>query len=831
MKRAFLSHSFLDKEFVRAVALDLGRQFCLFDEQVFDTGESFKQSIEKHLDDSSIFVLFASTASLKSIWVDFEIEEAWYRRLEGRLSQTLVFITDTSISHDDLPPWLKRAKVSRVNVAKIVAREIRQHLEEMLRVEQHPYFEGRTEDLGRLQKLMRPIAEPAPRVLAIYGLPSIGRKTFIKKAAQLMLSFNRAITIQIGESDKLQDIAIKAANILEPFATKAGFDNIVSRIRSESKDQLVNRLLSDLRVAVSNKEIPVLIDDGGVFTQEGYFTETAKTIIDAIKGQDDLYTFLVSTRKPVDTLPSLQLKPLEIDDVKRLIGQISASQSLTPPQISELAEYVNGYPPSAYYAIELVKAYGINAVLADKHRLVQFKATIFVKYLASRLLTEHQKSILVMLAQYSPIPMQILVDTQNRSPSELAGDIMQLVDHSLVIPNETGLYSIAGPIVDAVSSEFRAFEVDHKKVYESLKALLSDESQELPRLDLYRLFFKASIRSNAKDGAAFHMTNDLIKLVEDYYHAGEYKPCIAVAKLAINEDAQSFTAHDYLIRSLVQEEEWQAAETEIRNLEKFSQSRDIYFLTGFLNRKKGNFVTAIDNFLKAEKLGRTGAALKREIASCYFHNDQLPEAKRYVHEALSRNSDNRFVLDIAIQIAVREGDEQTARTLLERLSAFDTPSFVKHRLSTIELSFGTLKNALNAAIDSVNLADSENKKPKFGMLAQLINCYTRTGQYSEAENTLSRLSRIYSNQRPDIRAGLECRIEIERKHFPRALSILENIGNKSQIYLAMRRDAIDGILNGVVNDDQRIKYEQELAALNAQLNTYDPNGAWLTLIR
>jgi hypothetical protein len=38
--KAFLSHSSKDKQFVTAVAKELGRQFCVFDEQVFETGSA-----------------------------------------------------------------------------------------------------------------------------------------------------------------------------------------------------------------------------------------------------------------------------------------------------------------------------------------------------------------------------------------------------------------------------------------------------------------------------------------------------------------------------------------------------------------------------------------------------------------------------------------------------------------------------------------------------------------------------------------------------------------------------------------------------------------------
>lgn len=51
--KAFLSHSSQDKEYVRAVFSELGRQYCIFDDQSFETGEELTASINKGLDESS----------------------------------------------------------------------------------------------------------------------------------------------------------------------------------------------------------------------------------------------------------------------------------------------------------------------------------------------------------------------------------------------------------------------------------------------------------------------------------------------------------------------------------------------------------------------------------------------------------------------------------------------------------------------------------------------------------------------------------------------------------------------------------------------------------
>src|SRR5947208_10244847 len=95
--KAFLSHSSANKEFVGAVATELSRQYCVYDERSFQTGKDFRDSIEKGLEESSVFVLFATKEALSSLWVDHEVDEAWFRKLQKQISRALVFILDSSI--------------------------------------------------------------------------------------------------------------------------------------------------------------------------------------------------------------------------------------------------------------------------------------------------------------------------------------------------------------------------------------------------------------------------------------------------------------------------------------------------------------------------------------------------------------------------------------------------------------------------------------------------------------------------------------------------------------------------------------------------------------
>jgi hypothetical protein len=152
------------------------------------------------------------------------------------------------------------------------------------------------------------------------------------------------------------------------------------------------------------------------------------------------------------------VESLAHEDIRRLLARIAASKnppiSLEPHQVTELADYINGYPPSAYYAISLVSDYGIAAVLADKNRLVDFRTGVFIRFLRQRKFTDADRAILSVLARYSPIPLEALHPVVKLDERVVAQRLMTLIDHSLVVVGQSSLYSIAEPIADAVLRNF-----------------------------------------------------------------------------------------------------------------------------------------------------------------------------------------------------------------------------------------------------------------------------------------------------------------------------------------------------------------------------------------
>ncbi len=829
--KAFLSHSSNDQELVRAVAKELGRQFCLFDEQVFSTGDEFKDSIEKALDASSVFVFFASRKALESIWVKFELKEAWFRRLNESLSQSIVYIIDSSIGIDDLPEWLRRALIRYENSSKLIARDIRFHLDELLRRRQHPFFVGRSKELEELEQELIPFdGNPPPHAIFITGLPGVGRRTLAKNSASSILNLKKHVEIRIREGDSLQDICILVADRVEPYSTKELFEHIVQQIRSLSPQETVQRTLDNLRKMTSEGELPVFFDEGGLLDSEGYIREPIQAILRSIAPNDTAYLFLISSRRPADSIflniPTVHINPLHENDIKRLITMLSNQNNLkiTPGALATLATYVAGYPPSAYFAIQQAKTYGLELVLSDQARLVQFRTNVFLQHLSKLQLDEKAQSLLRLLAAYSPLPLVTTAYALDSEQEAIQDTIIRLIDLALVTLTEDGYYRIADPVKGAAENAFGwPSEAQSRKVAGVLNLFLQkDLPSNLHRLELSRVLFRAARLANNEELAkkAIHFASDLVLLTENLYHARRYEDAIQCGYMALEERPDSINARSYLIRALIQEERWSEAEDMISKLQRYAPRRDIFFLTGFLERKKGNIPAALSAYQESQKNGRRGIDLNRELAYCYFLDSDLEQAQAYIEEALERDSDNRFLVDLWVQILTSQGNEEGARQALDRLELIDTPMYYHHRASRIALAFNKLVLARDEAQKAV---DSEDFPP-FEILAQLIYCEIELGNTGTADSLLQLLDQRFGNIRRDIRAGLRCRLEIARGKFSEALSQSERIiDKKTYFYKKIRRDAIAGeIRRSGLSDKVRASYEQELDQLEKDLENARP---------
>jgi len=308
-----------------------------------------------------------------------------------------------------------------------------------------------------------------------------------------------------------------------------------------------------------------------------------------------------------------------------------------------------------------------------------------------------------------------------------------------------------------------------------------------------------------------HLANDLIQLTESLYHQRKYTEAIEVGRIALKERPRNVKVRSWLIKAFVQEEQWQEAKNHIESLRSIAPLRDVYYLEGFYERKHGNFEKAIDAYQSAKSYGWQGVAVSRELAQCYLMLNNLEQAEQYIKEAVNLQRDNRYILDLWVQIASKKGDEEAAYDALNNLKVIDKPIFYHHRYSRVLLQFKHTEAALDHARKAVSFED----RPPFEVLAHLIDCEIENDQLLEAENNLIRLNNDYGHRRNDVRIGLRCKLAIAQGNYRDALDESNRIEDKdSYFYKRIRRDALSGELQqSALPDNVRTMYEEELSGI------------------
>ena len=184
--QVFLSLSGKDGVFVNSVWSRLPVGLALFYKKGFSNGENLLDEMEKGAANASIFVLFASHASLESCWVGFEIDQARLAKVQRPNLRILVFPLSRDITSAMLPTWMQQYWVPRSGYGP---KDVARYISQLLKTAPFalPALTGRPIGRGQLldtatQALMTSIARNnvTPNILVFSGINGIGRRTFAR---------------------------------------------------------------------------------------------------------------------------------------------------------------------------------------------------------------------------------------------------------------------------------------------------------------------------------------------------------------------------------------------------------------------------------------------------------------------------------------------------------------------------------------------------------------------------------------------------------------------------------------------------------------------------
>jgi len=320
------------------------------------------------------------------------------------------------ISLEKIPAWLKRSLIKKESSPSPIAREIYDFLKVAAENYQQPIFLGRNKERELIEDVTNPLdGRKRPNCFGIFGLPGIGRRSLIGSCVNDLFSLSRIIEIEIEAGDNGNTLCIKLADKIEPYSCQEELKDIVESIKALSETEALQRALLNIEKLVLSGELPLLIDVGGALNDNGTFKSFLnKLIIYSEDYKNSYFIFILTRRVSRDNEVNIEFVPVQQLN-KKAISQLLMKLAdkykfgIESEQISELSDYIDGYPPSANYAAKQASLYGVPALIKDKRQLVQFSKKRFVSHIKEQKLSNEDETVLKVLSEFSPLPLESLL--------------------------------------------------------------------------------------------------------------------------------------------------------------------------------------------------------------------------------------------------------------------------------------------------------------------------------------------------------------------------------------------------------------------------------------
>ncbi|GEM_PF-1858909 len=824
MTKAYLAYSSDDRRFVQTVADQLGRGASIFDQKAFAPGVNLLQAMQTGVESASIFVFFASRASLASTWVSYEITEAEWRKAAGQLAAVLTFVIDDRVSIDELPPWMRRSLVEPVRNPRGAVRAIQWKLAEYTHPSRVTPFVGREEDLEEISKLL--IAVPphlTPRVIVVHGLDGVGRRTFIRRALKDYLSISEGPVIELADTDTIESLHLRLLDETEELKSREELKTAITTFAASTREEKARELARQLAVITKENAVPVVIDDGALRDELGRYIDDCVQLFKSMR-RDYPDAMLVIIQRQFPQVLDLDLdlgiavkaiRPLTDEKTSLLLSQHlrQSGVSVSKEQVAELVTYMGGYPPAVEHTAQYAKQYGIDLLLKDKVMLGSFLGRSFAPYIRKLQLDEIQTATLRFLAGEMSLNISTLAKILGCPEAKITTALRTLIDLNLVMPVQDH-YHISPPIVRSVEDIFGMLRSeDYALIAKELREAYWKNTDAIPSIAIVEATVLALARSNSPELREFRditLPSALLNAAVKAYHAKEWDLAINFANQALSLNSELHKARRYLFQAWTRKGDWQAAEQVLADVEK-RMRREQFYLKGFLEWKRGNLPKAVNSFKDALSTGNRGIHVLRDLAHCLLKLHQPEEALKYIKEAEQRDRGNRFIADIGAQIAIALNDDASIQLHLKNLEQIDVPENVHHRMATWLCSQKKWPEALQEADAACN-----GSRPRFEAAAQRCDILIELRRYPEAEQVIRDLKPGADVAQRDVKTGLQCKLLLRQGSSWRATLVVwdrivrkdmpVHIGLHAQI---LRQKADDTYVPAA----ERRQAEEELKAL------------------
>lgn len=807
-KKIFLSHSSKNKDLVREVFNRIA-PYAYFDEASFDSGDNFVEVIEKCINDTSIFVFFASVESLESTWCQWEENLALKNKIKQQIDKIIVFIIDNDTDFSHLPNFLKDEKISK-NLS--VEQMVTTILDNFFSIQNSdiPYFgRQKSEQFFQREIYQKTSNGSIPNLYAVQGLLGIGRRSFIKKKMipSIQNICKNISEIEINDGEDFDSLFAKTSMWAHPISIERIKSQLSKLSQDKKKEQIIQNILSLKR----NRFLPCFIDNGGIFQDNGKFSPCISFIVDHAKENHDCFCAFVTSRKicrqESDSFIEIPINALSSDDMKSLITTIMYPEGITfsTQEMDNVISIIKGYPPSVFILKNEIKKYGKDLILSSSQNIINYQINRFVPYIGSLKINETEAKILKLLSFYSPLNISLILNIIGNSPATI-NLLYKLIERSIIEiheSNESTEYKLSPPLLDAVKKLYGDVNVDDLNYYsEKILVYIKEKNNDL---NAFRLLAKIAFATNnnyLKEKTIMFL-QDMVAVIRQKYTNEEYDYIINICDNSMQLISKNLTILILYIKALIHDEKYEKAQRILDNPPDLLPRKELFYLKGFCARKQHDYKEAITNYEYSKELGRTESSIYRELAICYFYQNDMDNAVPAIENAIAMDKYRTpQILDYAIRIYLRLGEISYAETLLEerKIAEGETNFYYLIRKAECE----TKKGQTDKAIESINKA-IQIKSNNFSAYFMAVIICIEGNQLKMAHDFMTKINNKFKSKNED-KTLLNSMICYAEKKYKLAYKMLKEQYSKDPRHTTLLCQCLkylvnDHSLNQIIRDE------------------------------
>ena len=482
---------------------------------------------------------------------------------------------------------------------------------------------------------------------------------------------------------------------------------------------------------ISTGEFIIIIDEGGVYNEEGDYQLFIKDILIRLGSFSHPVVGFIQTRMMPFSLRHeykrsfhQYLRPINDDSIKELIifylKQIGVDFS--SEEINNVSQLLDGHPYNVQFAVKYISEYGIHSIIYDPSDLIAWKRRRAEDFISKIKFVNIEIDILSILHEYRHFSSDMLMAVLSVDGAETAKSLRRL-EEFCCIERRGGYFHISAPIRLAIGRDRR-----FKKTPEWLQAIGSAVCEAIKDYQNHDFVSVPIIESAtiavAKGASApaflsnMILPSHLLSIARDYYDRGKRGLCVEFCKRAyemkhrLPRDAQVEVLRLWGL-STIRQNDMAAFHSILRELKKYRLDvarRISLFLEGFNFRVRGKYDDAETKFIDAHNISPNNQSINREIANLYCKQKRYGDAELYARAAYKIAPTNPFIIDILaetllgqIDMGIKVNLEELDNLLSELEIYGDAPgsSFFLIRQAQQKAKSNDLKGALKSLSSAI----------------------------------------------------------------------------------------------------------------------------------